>query len=153
MKLRLSLLVLLLACSSSAVAGPFNDKLAVCLVKSTTEADRNVLMRWIFVAMASHPGVKDLSNVPPKAADQLSKDMAALFWSLVSDRCGTETKEAIKYEGTSALTSSFEVLGKVAMQGLMSDAGVSKYMAGVDTYLDKGAMKALFEPVSTDAKK
>jgi hypothetical protein len=153
MKLRLTLLVLLLGFSSSVAAGPFNDKLAVCLVKSSTEADRTILMRWIFVAMANHPGVKDLAPVSKEVADKLNKDMAGLFWSLISDRCGAETKEAVKYEGASALSASFEVLGKVAMQGLMADADVSKYIAGVDTYLDKDAMKALLGSESADVKK
>lgn len=55
MKLRFVFALMVAGFSSSALAGPFNDKLAVCLVKSTTETDRALLMRWMFAAMASHP--------------------------------------------------------------------------------------------------
>ncbi len=149
MKLRFAFLLALAGFSSSAVAGPFNDKLSICLVKSTTEADKIVLMRWIFAAMASHPAVKDLGNITKEQGDKLNKDTATLFWSLISDRCGAETKDAIKYEGAGAISSSFEVLGKVAMQGLMADANVSKYMAGIDANLDPAALKALLETAKT----
>ena len=57
MKSRLLLALLLLAFSASAHAGPFNDKLAICLVKSTTQEDKLTLIRWIFAAMASICGL------------------------------------------------------------------------------------------------
>lgn len=142
---RLFLGLIGLGFSSSVCAGPFNDKLAICLVKSTTEADKIVLMRWIFAAMASHPSVKELGSVPKAQGDKANKDVAALFMTLVSERCGAETKEAVKYEGASAIGSSFEVLGRVAMQSLMADAEVTKYMAGVDANLDPKTMNALLE--------
>jgi hypothetical protein len=100
-------------------------------------------MRWIFAAMASHPSVNDLGNVSKAQGGKLNKDVAALFWSLVSDRCGAETKDAVKYEGAGAMGSSFEVLGKVAMQGLMANAEVAQYMTGVDANLDPKAIRAL----------
>lgn len=144
MKFRLLFALVLMGLSSAAVAGPFNDKLAICLVKSTTDADKNTLMRWIFAAMATHPSVKDLGKVSPEAGARLNKEVAQLFWSLVSDRCGAETKDAVKFEGPETIGSSFEVLGKVAMQGLMADADVARYMGGVDANLDKAEMEAFF---------
>lgn len=133
----------LLGFSASVAAGPFNDKLAICLVKSATESDKTVLMRWVFGAMASHPNVSDLGSVSPVQGAKLSRDAAALFMDLIANRCGSETKEAIKYEGAEAISLSFELLGKVAMQGLMSDAEVKKYMAGLDDHLDAKALQSL----------
>lgn len=144
MKVAFALFLALTAMTSSVGAGPFNDKLAICLVKSTTEADRTQLMRWIFAAMASHPSVKDLSNISSAQGDNLNKTTATLFWDLVSSRCGAETKEAVKYEGAAAISSSFEVLGKVAMQGLVADPQVTKYMNGMGANLDPKAMENLF---------
>jgi hypothetical protein len=148
MKILLVLLLALtgLAAPRAAVAGPFNDALAVCLVKSTSEQDRTVLMRWVFAAMAAHPQVSDLGRVSKEEGDRLNREVAALFWTLVSDRCATETRDAVKYEGTDAISSSFEVLGKVAMQGLMADTAVNAYMAQMATHLDEAKMKALFAP-------
>ena len=136
MKLRILLALLLFALSSSASAGPFNDKLAICLVKSTTQDDKLTLIRWIFAAMASHPGVRDLSEVSAGAGDKLNEQVADLFVSLLTDRCGTETQEAIKYEGQGAIGTSFEVLGRVAMQELMADGKVSAFMGGIDAHID-----------------
>jgi len=133
----------LLCVSFTAAAGPFNDKLSVCLVSKTTEADKTVLMRWIFAAMASHPGVKDLTTVSIEQGDKLNKEMAVLFMDLLSNRCKPETIEATKYEGATAWTSSFEVLGKVAMQRLLSDPNVGKYMGGLDAHLDPKVLKEL----------
>jgi len=132
-----------MAMTMPAAAGPFNDKLAICLVKSTTEADKALLMRWIFAAMASHPSVKDLGNISPAQGDKLNKDVSIILWDLLSARCGAETKEAVKYEGAGTLSSSFEVLGKVAMQGLMADPKVTKYIGGMGANLDKKAIQKL----------
>ena len=56
-----------------------------------------------------------------------------------------ETKDAVRYEGSEAISSSFEVLGKVAMQGLMADPEVAAYLAGIDANLDPKAIKTLLE--------
>ena len=143
MKLRILLALVLLGLSSSALAGPFNDKLAVCLVKSTTPQDKLTLIRWIFAAMASHPGVKDLSEVSAKDGDRLNRQVADLFVSLLTDRCGTETREAVKYEGQAAIAGSFEVLGRVAMQELMSDGNVGAFMGGIDAHIDPAVLEEL----------
>jgi hypothetical protein len=144
MKFTVAVLLSLLAVASPAAAGPFNDKLAICLVKETSESDKTTLIRWIFAAMASHPSVKDLGNVSEAQGKKLNKDVSVLFFDLLSNRCGAETKDAVKYEGAAAISSSFEVLGKVAMQGLMEDAKVSEYMAGMGANLDPKAMEELF---------
>jgi hypothetical protein len=137
-----------LAGSGTALAGPFNDALSVCLVKSTSAQDRTVLARWVFAAMAQHPQVVDLAKVSKAEADQLNKDVADLFWALVSDRCGKETRDAVQYEGANTISSSFEVLGKVAMQGLMAEPAVNEYMARMGSHLDEGKLKELFSPTA-----
>lgn len=144
MKSRLLLGSLLLLFGGTASAGPFIDKLAICLVKSATDADKTVLMRWIFSAMASHPNVGDLGNISNAQGDKHNKEVADLFTTLVTDRCRVETKDAVKYEGENAISASFEVLGKVAMQGLMEDPAVSKYMGGVDANLDVKKLEEVF---------
>ncbi len=143
MKLRIALALVLFALSSSAFAGPFNDKLAICLVKSTTQDDKLTLIRWIFAAMASHPGVSDLSEVSAADGDRLNEQVADLFVSLLTERCGAETREAVKYEGEGAIGTSFEVLGRVAMQELMSDGKVSAFMGGIDAHIDPAVLEEL----------
>ena len=148
MKPAASLLLALagLAGSGSAVAGQYNDALAVCLVQSASEQDRTTLVRWVFAAMAAHPEVKDLGKVSKKEGDRLNREVAALFWALVSERCGKQTREAVQHEGANTITAGFEVLGKVAMQGLMADAAVNTYMGQMASHLDEAKLKDLFSP-------
>ncbi len=145
MKLRILSALVLLGLSSSVSAGPFNDKLAICLVESTSEADKVTLMRWIFGAMSRHPKVEDLSEVSPAQAAQMNKAVADLFVALLTDRCVAETQQAVEYEGAAVIASSFEVLGKVAMQGLMADAAVNEYISGLDDNLEPGKLEAILK--------
>lgn len=145
MKMRVLFALVLLAASTTVSAGPFNDKLAICLVEKTTEDDKATLMRWIFAAMSRHPKVADLSQVSQADGDRMNKSVADLFWVLLSDRCTTETQQAVKYEGAATIGSSFEVLGKVAMQGLMADADVMAYIGGLDANLEPGKLEKLLK--------
>ena len=140
----------LLALAPAAHAGAFTDTLSVCLVKKTSDADKQLLVRWIFAALAHHPGVQDIANLPDDKADKLNRDVGALYQALLVDRCGAETRDALKYEGAVAIQSSFQTLGQVATQGLMSDAKVTAYMADLDKYVD---LKALDEAPVKAAEK
>ena len=114
----------------------------MCLVKKTSESDKQLLVRWIFAALSQHPAVKDLAKVSKEQGDQLNHDVGALYSSLMVDRCGTETRDAMQYEGSEALKASFEVLGRVATQGLMTDEKVGAYMADLEKYVDVKALDA-----------
>jgi hypothetical protein len=95
--------------------------------------------------MSRHPKVADLSQVSQADGDRMNKSVADLFWVLLSDRCTTETQQAVKYEGAATIGSSFEVLGKVAMQGLMADADVMAYIGGLDANLEPGKLEKLLK--------
>src|SRR5258705_7034326 len=49
--------------STEAVAGPYSDEMAKCLVRSTTSTEKNGLIKWIFAAAALHPEVKGISSI------------------------------------------------------------------------------------------
>lgn len=137
MKLKLSIISLLFLTYSTVFAGPFTDKLSICLVEKTTTDDKNKLIRWVYGAMSSHPIVKSLSNIPSEVGVKLNKDTANLFMDLLTNRCKEEAEKAIRYENKMAIQTSFAILGKVAMQGIMSDSNVIQFMGGLDAYLDK----------------
>lgn len=137
--------VLLLACFQGvAHAGPFTDEMARCLVKKTTDADKTLLIKWIYSAMSAHPDVAALSNISPAKAEELNQAAGEMFTDLVAVRCQRETSDAMKYEGSSAFEASFEVLGKVAMQGLMSHPGVSEYLGGLSKHIDEKKLNKAF---------
>ena len=145
MRLRHLLLPLLLSATALPVhAGPFNDRASMCLVRETSEADRAVLIRWMFAAMSSHPRVADLGELTPAKRSELSKGAADLIVDLIVRRCRTEMREALRYEGQDALRSSFEVLGKVAMQGLMADPAVMAYISEIDSHVDPEMLRREF---------
>ncbi|HEX7081215.1 MAG TPA: hypothetical protein VF329_09390 [Gammaproteobacteria bacterium] len=139
----LAILVALLA-STPSYAGPFTDELAKCLVRTTSEADREMLMRWVFAAMAAHPSVSELGNVSSERADELNRGAAQLFVTLLTERCKSETEQALTYEGGSAFEASFQVLGQVAMQGLMTHPQVIAFMSGLQAHIDVQAVQAAF---------
>ncbi len=144
MRLKIWLMVVLTAVATAAHAGPFTDEMSKCLVRSTSEADKTLLIKWIFAAMATHPDVKSLSGVTPEMGEQLNKETGKLVMRLLTQSCKTETRQAVNFEGEDTLKASFGVLGQVAMQGLMANAEVSNYFSGLEKHLDAKELQRTF---------
>ena len=134
--------VLFLGLSGVAQAGPFTDEMSKCLVNKTTEAEKTLFVRWMYAGMSEHP-VHSLSQITMVTKENISKDAAQLVESLLSVRCKLETQQSMKFEGTAAFTQSFELLGRAAMQELLSDPNVQGYFSGLDKYLDSDEMKKI----------
>ena len=123
MKLFVAVLVVVISvmlASQKVHAGPYADALSRCLIESTSRDDRTDLVRWLFSAASKHPAVKPISNVSDAQLDAANKTIADLVTRLLTDSCRAQTKEAIQYEGTSTLETSFRLLGEVAGQELFS---------------------------------
>lgn len=135
-------LALVLA-ASNATAGAYTDDMSKCLVKSTSEDDKDHLVRWIFTEMTLNPALKGVASSTPEQRQQFEKEGAALFQRLVLVDCRKETIDAIKYEGQGAIQMSFQVLGEVAGRGLMTDPKVNAGIMAMAAYLDKDRWKAL----------
>jgi hypothetical protein len=144
--------------SSAALAGVYTDDLGKCLVKSSSPKDQSKLVEWVFQAMALHPDVKPYSVITPEQRDVTNKAAAAMMERLVIVDCRKEAVEAMKYEGGSALESSFNVLGQVAMRGIMSDPSVGAGLSDFNKYFDKskwadiGKEAGLNPPANAPAK-
>lgn len=129
--------------SAPAWAGIYADDATRCLAKSMTEADQIALVKWIFVAMAQHPSLKDYSSVTPAQRAQSDKDMSTLVTKLLMQTCRKESVDAIKYEGASFLEKSFGALGEIAVGGLMTNPDVAKGLSSWATPEDIQAFGAL----------
>lgn len=129
--------LLLIATPQVAQAGPYADGMAKCLVASTSAEDKSALVQWIFVMMALHPDVNQLANVSDTQRTDLSQRIAAIFETLLTKSCLTETRDAIKYEGSSTIEASFSVLGQVAARELFTDPGVVGGMSEFGKMLDQ----------------
>lgn len=145
---KLVLLLLLSAVSFPALADSATNDLTTCLTDSTTGKDRKDLARWVFVAMAAHPNMKDVSNVTPEAREAASKGMAALVTRLLTEQCAAQAR-VLFGQGTSssnALTTSFGALGQVAMQEIMTEPHVNAATEEFTKYLDLPKFEATLRP-------
>ena len=123
--------------STPASAGPYGDDLSKCLVKSSSDADKNLLIKWLFAGVTLHSELKGMSSVSDAQREELSKAIAKVVERLLTDSCKTELQAAVKYEGRTTLVGSFQVLGQVAAMGMFSDQNVSAFMSGFVNHLDK----------------
>ncbi len=122
---------------SAAVQQPAGA-LTQCLADNTTGKDRKDLAKWIFLAMAAHPEMKQHASAETAAAaDQSSRTMAALVVRLLTESCPNEARAAFKSgQASQALEVAFAGLGQLAMQELMTDKAVQDSMSLFERYLD-----------------
>lgn len=124
-------------------AGPFADDMAKCLVKSTSDADRADLVRWIFSAMSLNPDLASMSKISAQQRDELTAKAAKLFGRLLFQSCKSETEEAVRNEGPLTIQYAFQILGQVATRGLMSEPHVTQELQALDKDIDQEKLKQL----------
>jgi hypothetical protein len=117
-------------------AGGAAEALGACMSDSLTGKERKQIAQWLFIAMSSHPDIKGFSNVSDKARSDSDEFMGKIVTRLLIENCPEQSKLAVK-EGSAALKSAFEVVGKVAMQELMSNKETLTSMGAFEKYMDK----------------
>ncbi len=135
------ILVLLLFQANAVFAGPYTDDLSKCILESTTTDDRTALVKWMFVAFALHPAVKPLASVSKQQVEEANKQTAALVMKLLTESCTQQAQLAIKYEGQTAIRTSFQMLGQVAAKELFADPDVAAGLTGLEKYFDKNKLE------------
>lgn len=131
--------------SNAARAGVYGDDLTKCLVSSTTDADKALLMKWIFSAMSLNKEVASYVDIPKDVRDRINQDAGGLYMRLLTDSCKAQTSDAFKYEGQAAIGAAFTVLGQVASQGLFGDPAVVAGMTDMTRHIDEDKLKAVLE--------
>ena len=132
-----------------AEASPESDALSACLVGATSTADRELLARWIFLVMAQHPTVAPLANITPAVREDQNRQFAALIERLMTVDCRNQTRSAMQSGGQgsdAALRTGFEVLGRIAMEGMMGHPAVNAAILEYLKYLDLNKFKNLLVP-------
>lgn len=122
--------------ADEAVAETFTEELARCLVRSTTESDRNAFVRWMFAAISVHPAVASFADLSADEIMEVNLAMAGLFEKLLTESCKTEAAEAFRVEGQDALEGSFNVLGQIAGQEMFAHPAVTAATAGMATLMN-----------------
>lgn len=131
--------------SSVAFADPTIDAVGTCLTDSTTGKDRKDLVKWIFVAVSKHPELSELSSVTPAVEEAMNQRLGQLFTRLIAQDCATEIRAMVKVHGVSSLSKPFEVLGRVAMQELMTHPSVAGSLSGLDRYVDQAKLAPVLQ--------
>jgi len=132
--------------AGAAQAGPYSDDLAKCLVESTTAADKNALVKWMFATAALHPAVKSIASITDAERAQSTRSTAQLFEKLLTESCRSQTQQAVKYEGAAALQTGFQMLGQVAARELFADPGVTRGLGELEKYIDSQKIEQALVP-------
>lgn len=128
-----------------AYAGEAADELGVCLADSLNGKERKILARWIFFGMAAHPEMSPYTDVPDQAIDEIDQLVGELLTRLMTVDCPQQARTAVKEEGNIAIETAFELVGKVAMQELMTNRDVGLTLGGFEKYVDQEKINSLWE--------
>lgn len=135
----------LLSAALPVKAGSYGDDLSKCLVASTTDADRQLLVKWIFSAIALNRDVAQFVDMPDEVRAKINADAAGIFMRLLTDSCRSQTHDAFKYEGQAAIGPAFQLLGQVASQGMFNDPAVDAGMSDLMKHFDEARLNAVLE--------
>lgn len=132
-----------LAAATTCSAGVYSDDLSRCLVTSTSSKDKTDLVRWVFANASLHPQLAGISSLSAEQRAAYNRTTASLFQRLLTETCKKQSQEAIKYEGPLAFQTSFQMLGQVAMQELVSDPAVNQGFGDFLKYMDDAKLRDL----------
>jgi hypothetical protein len=130
--------VVALGAALSAQADSSATALKTCLADNTSGKDRTDLARWLFLALAAHPALKDDASANAAAAgDESSRTMAALVTRLFTESCLNETRAVLQTGQPQSLQFAMEGLGQLAIRELMADKSVQASMNLFQRYVDQ----------------
>ena len=138
----LGLLLLALLAPAAALAGPATDALSACLADNTTGKERKELVKWIFVSLAAHPELRDLAVATPATRERVNKGTGIMLTRLITENCPEQARRAYQHEGSQSFEAAFGVLGRLAMQELMTHPDVSTAISGFGKYIDQQKLQA-----------
>ena len=136
--------VAMLGSAQVATASTTVDHLSSCLVKSTTDADKKVVLQWTFVALSAHPDLKAFSQVTTEQKDALDKNLAQVLQRILVDQCSAETKAVIQADGIQAVGDSFQELGQQTGEQILKTPEIKEQYKGLVRYLDLSKLVTTF---------
>lgn len=126
--------------TSQARAEDPGEALGTCISSSTTGKDRVEVAKWIFEIMTLHPQIHVMASITPEQRLAGNQTMAKLVTRLLTTDCLKETKDIRKANGD-GLEQAFTVLGKMAINELMSHPSVVAANTEFAKYLDTNAIQ------------
>tara|TARA_B100001146_G_C15900458_1_gene314278 strand:- start:60 stop:413 length:354 start_codon:yes stop_codon:yes gene_type:complete len=107
-----------------------------CIIDSTSDRDKVILIRWMFVLLAEHPSLKKDFPITESKKIDADKAVADYMSYLIGQSCLVETKNVLDYEGEDAFLKAFEYLGEVAMTLLIEHEDVIRSFERYIQYID-----------------
>ncbi len=125
-------------------AGPFTDNLSTCAIRSLSDSESEKLVTWLFMVISQHSDITNEHGQIFSESQQIraNRNMGSFVNNILLTRCGSEFKEAVKFEGMDAFFELFQRLGEAAMYDFMADPNVLIAAEGYVEYLD---LEALFQ--------
>ena len=117
-------------------------KFSSCLIDSLNGKERKELAKWIFMAIAVHPSIESYAKIDKVERENTDKYVGALVTKLLTKLCPSDFKQAIK-DNPLALQQGFELVGKVAMQEIMTNEATMKALAEYVKYADLESISAV----------
>lgn len=144
-KLTLIWLIASIGIANIAQAGPAAQALGTCLADSTTGKERKEFAQTIFFGMSAYPDMKQYVNIKPEDIDKANQATAKLVTRLLTENCPEQTKKAIQEDGPLAMQQAFELVGRAAMQELISNPDVVRSFSAYTKYLDMAKLRPLLQ--------
>ena len=111
------------------------DALSACFADNLNGKERKSLAKWMFFSMGAHPEIKSYLNVNSRDVRVSDEYVGALLTRLLTVDCSTRLKDAYSSDPTS-LQKAFEVVGKVAVQEIMTSDEVRKAINNYTQFAD-----------------
>lgn len=135
--------------SAPKAASPIRaqDALTRCLIESTSEDEKRILVKWVFSVIAQHPDIASMTRIDAAQRTTIDRDAAAVFETLLADQCAAPLRVAMKQSGTDAIGRSFQALGTSAATDMLQNPQVVSSGAGLMKHLDmQRILMALIAP-------
>ncbi|MBN8446793.1 MAG: hypothetical protein J0M22_15125 [Gammaproteobacteria bacterium] len=113
------------------------------MVDAITGKERKQLATWIFFAMAAHPDIKEFGNVTAEDQASIDRTIGVLVTRLLTETCAAQLQAGYKEGGQLAIQNAFELLGKVAMQELMTNRNVMVSVEGYANFIDEKKLESV----------
>lgn len=133
-----------LGATQMSMASTAVDQLSDCLVKSTTATDKTAVLQWTFVALSTHPELKQFSQVTEDQKIALDKNVAQVLQRILVEQCSTQTKAVIQADGIQAVGESFQQLGQITGEEIIKNPKVKQQLNGLLRYVDLNKMVTTF---------
>jgi hypothetical protein len=118
--------------------------LSTCMVDNLDGKERKNLAKWVFFAMGAHPEIKSYLKVTPGDLRANDKYVGSLITRLLTVDCSDRLKTAYDAD-PSSVESAFEVVGKVAMQELMTSNEVNEALSTYIQFTDTAKIEKLLK--------